>query len=114
MTLEAIFCMVSSFFKCLMDADPKVALAYSSSDLIRAVYAILRSSLGKCGAARAIEPSTPRALLTVTSMCAPNVKCRSRVTPSSFTDSEGDIAQPSKLITKSVASFLDGDLKIIN
>jgi hypothetical protein len=105
--------MVASFFNCVMDADAEVALAYSSSDLIR-VYDILRSSLGKCGAARAIEPSTPRALLTVTSMCAPNVKCRSRVTPSSFTDSEGDIAQPSKLITKSGASFLAGVLKIIN
>ena len=43
-TLEAIFWIVSSFFNCVLDADAKVALAYSSRDLISDMYAISEDS----------------------------------------------------------------------
>ena len=95
-TLEPIFSNVSSFLSCVWDAEAKTALQYSSLDLTKAIKANLSRSLGRKGDARVNALKIPWHFFIVLSMCSPNVKWRSRVTPNSLTEEAGLIAQLSK------------------
>ena len=106
--------MVSSFFRCVIAAGAKTALAYSIWERIKAVYASNRSCLGRCEAARCNNPNIPFAFLTMSPICCTKVRWRSRVTPSNFTWSDGWMLHPSRLMLIPSCSFLWDYLNKIN
>jgi hypothetical protein len=85
MMQAADLCMTSSFLRWVLATGVSMALQYSKWVLIKATYACLSRERGKQGAALASAPSSPWALRIAVSTCEANVRCESRVTPSSLT-----------------------------